>query len=47
LEDKGGKNDKMSRGVQEAMETGAGEVRVAEAERGEDQSRSRKKMRRK
>jgi len=34
LEDRGGKNDEMSRGVQEAMETGAEEVRMAEAEGG-------------
>ena len=36
----------MFRGVQEAMKTRVGEVRVAEAEGGRDQSRSRKKIRR-
>ena len=47
LENRGGKNDEMSRGVQEAMETGVGEVRVAKAEGGGGKSRSRKETRRK
>jgi len=34
LEDRGGKNDKVSRGVQKVVETGIGEVRVAEAKGG-------------
>ena len=40
LKDRGGENDEMSREVWEAMETGAREVRMAEAKGEEDQSRS-------
>ena len=47
LEDQGGKNDEVPRKVQKAVKTGTVEVRIAEAEGGRSQSRSRKKARRK
>ena len=46
MEDRGSENDEMSRGVQEAMETRAREVRMAEAKGGRGQRRSWKKTRR-
>jgi len=46
LEDKGGKDDEVSRGVWEAMETCADEVRMVEAKREGGQRRSGKKIER-
>jgi len=47
LEDRGSKNDKVSRGVQKTVETSVREVGLGEAERGRSKRRSRKKMGRK
>ena len=46
MENSGGKNNEMSRGVWEAMETRVGEVRMAEAKGRGGQRRSKKKTRR-
>jgi len=42
----GGKNDEMFRGVWKAVETGTGEVRVAEAEAGRKREESEKRKQR-
>jgi len=47
LEDRGGKDDKVSGGVWKAVETSAGEVGMGETERGRSKRGSRKKERRK
>ena len=47
MEDRGGKDDKVSRGVRKAVETSAGEVGMGETERGRSKRGSRKKERRK
>ena len=46
LENSRGKNDEVSRGVQKAVETGTGEVRVAEVEGGRSKGRNREETRR-
>ena len=47
LEDRRGKDNKMSRGVWKTVEANAGKIRIAETEGGRGKGRSRKEMRRK
>jgi len=46
LKNRRGEDDKLSRRVWKAVETKAGKVRVAEAERGREKGRKRKEVRR-
>ena len=47
MEDRGSKNDKMSRRVWQIMEASAGKIRVRKIERRESKERSREEERRK
>jgi len=47
LEDRGGQDDKMSRGMWETVETKVGKTRMAEVERRGEERRSRKEKGRK